>query len=167
MNVRNILSASLLLSAFATASYAKDIEFYRAQPVERIAPPNTVERATQPKRVQRNDNGQEQQNGIDQLFGVWHTKIPGGVWQSPGQVPGYDVLHIAPGVQSGDLTIDPSGNYVWNSYGGKAGKWEQGNAAYPIVLIDTVEKKKWRVGFNKREGGIYIWDGYVYYKGTR
>ena len=113
---------------------------------------------------------QPQQHPADprSLLGVWHTAVPGGVWQTPSAVPGYDMLHVAPGVRSGDLTISPNGRYVWNSYGGKTGQWVAGDAKYPVVLIDTVERKRWRVGPDRRSPGrIYIWDGFISYVGTR
>ncbi|HTH15207.1 MAG TPA: hypothetical protein VL974_01030 [Magnetospirillum sp.] len=120
----------------------------------------------QPARPQ--NQPQQPAAGAQSLFGVWHTAVPGGVWQTPSAVPGWDTLHIAPGVRSGDLTIAPNGRYVWNSYGGKSGRWEMGDGEYPIVLIDQVEHKRWRVGPDRRSNGrIYIWDGFVSYVGTR
>lgn len=105
---------------------------------------------------------------IEDLLGVWHTAVPGGAWQSPSSVPGYNLLHVSPGVRSGDLTIDPSGKFVWNSYGGKVGRWEPGDADYPIVLVDTTEHRRWRVGPDRRHPGkIFIWDGTFTYTGNR
>ena len=60
------------------------------------------------------------------LFGVWHTAVGGGVWTSPSAVPGYQQLHVSPGLRSGDLTIDSGGRWVWNSWGGKTGTWRAG-----------------------------------------
>ncbi|MNY04263.1 hypothetical protein D3C86_1369300 [compost metagenome] len=114
--------------------------------------------------------GTPEQVDLSYYFRVWHTRVPGAVWQSPSDVPGYETLHIAPGVQAGDLTISPNGRYVWNSYGGKVGQWVRGDANYPIVLIDTVENKKWKVGYDpKHTGGrdIVIWDGYIWYDGKK
>lgn len=102
----------------------------------------------------------------DYFFGVWRTRIPGAVWTSPSGYQGYDWLHVRAGVSAGDLIIKPNGTYVWNSYGGKAGRWVRGDSAYPIVLIDTVENRQWRVGADpKRIGGrdIIVWDGNSFY----
>lgn len=154
MTIRLLIALPCLL-LLSQPVLAKELEAYKAKPVELN------------QRVDAEEKGTAEDT-LSGLFGIWHTKVPGGVWQSPSQVPGYDVLHIAPGVLSGDLTISPNGHYAWNSYGGKTGRWEKGNSKdYPIVLIDTVENKKWRIGFNKRGKGIFIWDGFVHYTGTR
>lgn len=105
------------------------------------------------------------------LYGVWRTNIPGAVWTSPGTYN--DWLHVSTGVAVGDLIIRPDGTYIWNSYGGKSGNWTQthGDSDYPIVLIDTVENKQWKVGVDpKHIGGrdIMIWDGNsIYYDGRK
>lgn len=105
--------------------------------------------------------------GKDALFGRWRTNVPGAVWQSPSS-GGRDQLHVSPGAVAGDLVIYPDGRYVWNAYGGKSGRWRDGDADYPIVLIDEGERKAWKVGLDDRHPGqIYVWDGYVYYAGKR
>lgn len=99
-------------------------------------------------------------------FGVWRTRIPGAVWTSPSGYQGVDWLHVRAGVSAGDLIIRPDGSYVWNSYGGKEGRWVRGDAAFPVVLIDTVENRRWHVGADaKRIGGrdIVVWDGNSFY----
>ena len=109
-------------------------------------------------------------NDLESLMGVWRTRVPGAVWQTPSGQTGYDNLHVSAGAASGDLIIRKDGSYTWDSYGGKKGKWEKGDADYPIVLLDHSEKKTWRVGFDpKHTGGreIVIWDGYVWYDGKR
>lgn len=105
-------------------------------------------------------------------FGVWRTSIPGAVWTSPSGYRGLDWLHVSTGVSAGDLIIRPNGTYVWNSYGGKAGRWVDGDdAAYPIVLIDTEENRRWKVGADLRHTGgrdIMVWDGNsIYYDGRK
>ena len=105
------------------------------------------------------------------LFGRWRTRLPGAVWQAPSPVPGYDVLHVTTGARAGDLLIRPDGTYVWQSYGGKSGRWERGDAEYPVVLVDAAEGKRWRVGLDpRRENGreLIIWDGGSFaYEGQR
>ncbi|MCL5030213.1 MAG: hypothetical protein M1480_14475 [Bacteroidetes bacterium] len=146
------------------ANKAKDIDVHKGKTVE-VYKGKTID--TDKKDPGKNNSAR---NNIEQLFGVWHTKIPGAVWQSPSEVSGYDKLHVSAGARSGDLVINKNGTYKWNSYGGKSGKWEKGGPDYPLVLIDKVEHKKWKVGFdNKHTGGrdIIIWDGYVWYDGKK
>lgn len=79
-------------------------------------------------------------------------------------------MEIFPGAAAGDLLIRPDGSYAWASYGGKVGRWVAGDSDYPLVLIDTVERKRWKVGLDERGGGrrIYIWDGdAITYNGSR
>lgn len=105
---------------------------------------------------------------LSYFFRVWRTRIPGAVWQSPSATPGWDVLHVSAGAQAGDLTIFPDGRYVWNSYGGKKGRWVREGGA--IVLVDTVEGKRWSVRRDPdRQGGrdIVVWDGSVWYDGRK
>jgi hypothetical protein len=103
------------------------------------------------------------------LFGVWRTSIPGAVWTSPGTYT--DWLHVSTGIAVGDLIIRPDGTYIWNSYGGKSGSWTHGDSDYPIVLIDTVENKQWKVGADPKHiagRDIIIWDGNaLYYDGRK
>lgn len=111
-------------------------------------------------------------SGLDTFFGVWRTRIPGAVWTSPSGYDRYDWLHVAAGVSVGDLIIRPDGTYVWNSYGGKSGRWEKGDSAeWPIVLIDTVENRRWVVGVDPNHTGgrdIVVWDGNAFsYDGRR
>jgi len=109
--------------------------------------------------------------GPEYFFGVWRTSIPGAVWESPSGYPGRSWLHVAAGVAVGDLIIRPDGSYLWNSYGGKSGRWERGDADYPLVLIDTVERRRWKVGADPRHTGgrdIILWDDNAYhYDGRR
>jgi len=104
-------------------------------------------------------------------YGVWRTRIPGAVWTSPSGYAGYDWLHVSAGVSVGDLIIRPDGTYLWNSYGGKSGKWVRGDSSYPVVLIDNVEHREWKVGADGRHIGgrdIVIWDGkFSSYDGRR
>ncbi|TRW95586.1 hypothetical protein [Candidatus Methylobacter oryzae] len=103
------------------------------------------------------------------LYGVWRTSIPGAVWTSPGTYT--DWLHVSTGIAVGDLIIRPDGTYIWNSYGGKSGNWVRGDSDYPVVLIDTVENKQWKVSTDSKHTGgrdIVIWDGrFLYYDGRK
>ena len=103
---------------------------------------------------------------LSYFFRVWRTSIPGAVWTSPSGYDGYDILHIRAGVSVGDLIIKPDGTYIWNSYGGKTGRWfennDPGTPEYSIVLIDTVENKQWKVGADPTHylgRDIMLWDG--------
>ena len=111
-------------------------------------------------------------NAVDvrAFFGVWHTNVPGAVWTTSSNLSGYDRLHVGAGAVAGSLVIKPNGTYTWASYGGKSGKWEQGGADSPIVLIDTVEKRRWQISFDRQHPDgkhIYIWDGNAYYYSGR
>lgn len=114
-----------------------------AQPVApvRPAPASPAPQPSGPTASERAPAGASATT-LDFFFGVWRTRIPGAVWTSPSGYDGYDWLHVAAGVSVGDLIIRPDGTYVWNSYGGKSGRWERGDSAeWPIVLIDTVENR--------------------------
>jgi len=105
------------------------------------------------------------------LFGAWSTRVPGGVWTSPGSIPGWETLHVGIGALSGLLVIYPDGRYVWNAYGGKRGTWSRTNdAEYPILLDDRAERRVWKVGLNARNPSrIYVVEGNgaFYYEGQR
>lgn len=106
------------------------------------------------------------------FMGVWQTAIPGAVWQTPSDVSGYNVLHMGVGASGGRLQINKDGTYTWASYGGKKGRWVltgEGLDGYPLALVDTVEKKRWKVGVDNREAGkIWLWDGEaISYHGRR
>jgi hypothetical protein len=129
------------------------------QPTARPTPPSRSTPVTPEDRPQSNAN-------LNYFFGVWRTNIPGAVWTSPSGYQGRDWLHVSAGAAAGDLIIKPNGTYVWASYGGKSGRWIAGDAEWPIVLIDTSENRKWRVGADaKHTGGrdIMIWDGNSFY----
>ncbi len=143
---------------------AKDIDVHKGKTVD-VYKGKSID--NDKKDSKKNNNVR---TNIEQLFGVWHTRIPGAVWQSPSEVSGYDKLHVSAGALAGDLIINKNGTYKWNTYGGKSGRWEKGDSDYPLVLVDNSEHKKWRVGFdNKHTGGrdIIIWDGYVWYDGKK
>ena len=99
------------------------------------------------------------------ILGEWMTSIPGVAYETPSQVDGYNTLNVSPGVRDGALLINPDGTYEWSAYGGKTGAWKAGDADYPVVLIDTVENKEWRVGLDR--GKLVIWDGSIWYEGVR
>lgn len=107
----------------------------------------------------------------DGLYGVWRTRVGGAVWTSPTGYDGTAWLHVGMGVAVGDLIIRPDHTYLWNAWGGKRGRWVQGDADYPVVLIDTAEDRRWRVGFDPHHTGgrdIVVWDGQYYsYDGRR
>jgi len=156
-----------------------DIPMFVADEVKPLTPPQPAV-APQPAPEYRGKNQQRNANFSqvatdagkpDYFFGVWRTRIPGAVWTSPSGYQGYDWLHVRTGASAGDLIIKPDGTYVWNSYGGKSGRWVRGDAEFPVVLIDTVENRQWRVGADpKRIGGrdIVVWDGNSFsYDGRR
>jgi hypothetical protein len=108
---------------------------------------------------------------VSSLFGAWSTRVPGGVWTSPGSIPGWETLHVGIGALSGLLVIYPDGRYVWNAYGGKRGTWSRTNdGEYPILLDDRAEHRVWKVGLNTRNPSrIYVVEGNgaFYYEGQR
>ncbi|HWP12843.1 MAG TPA: hypothetical protein VNN06_13540 [Ramlibacter sp.] len=172
------------------------IPMYVADEIKPYVPPQPAARPSRP--VQANDNipsgrlvrrddaarptpvqdhsstGRPQADATANLnyyFGVWRTNIPGAVWTSPSGYQGREWLHVSAGAAAGDLIIKPDGTYVWNSYGGKSGRWiSAADAVYPIVLIDTSENRRWKVGADpKHTGGrdIMIWDGNSFYYNGR
>jgi hypothetical protein len=160
---------------------ADEIKPYVSQPIARPNPPNASPdqpsaRHIQPSRpIPATPESRPQPNAnassnLNYYFGVWRTNIPGAVWTSPSGYQGREWLHVGAGAAAGDLIIKPDGTYVWASYGGKSGRWVAGDAEYPIVLIDTSENRRWRVGADaKHTGGrdIMIWDGNSYYYNGR
>lgn len=140
-----------------------DMPMFVADEVKPYVPPA----ATAARNDQRQRAAETAPASLDDYFGVWRTRIPGAVWTSPSGYRGYDWLHVSAGVSAGDLIIKPNGTYVWASYGGKAGRWTRSDdAGYPIVLIDTVENRQWKVGLDpKHTGGrdIIVWDGGSFY----
>ncbi|MGZ5077067.1 MAG: hypothetical protein ACXV9R_10635, partial [Methylobacter sp.] len=88
------------------------------------------------------------------VVGVWRTYIP-----------------VATNTSVESLTIRSDGTYTWTSYGGKSGNWITGDSDYPVILIDTVENKQWKVAADaKHTGGrdIVVWDGrFIYYNGQK
>jgi hypothetical protein len=145
-----------------------------ADEIKPYAPPQPMVRPKQPSRpMPATPEERPQSNAAANLnyyFGVWRTNIPGAVWTSPSGYQGREWLHVSAGAAAGDLIIKPDGTYVWASYGGKRGRWIAGDAEYPIVLIDTSENRKWRVGADaKHTGGrdIMIWDGNSFYYNGR
>ncbi len=145
---------------------AQGIQPYQAPEVQ----PGKAGEVGSQRSMNRRPKEKNERIKLSYFFRVWHTGVPGAVWQTPSEVPGYNRLHIAPALTAGDLTISPEGLYAWNSYGGKTGKWVRGNCAYPVVLIDTVENKRWQVGYDPRHTGgrdIIIWDGSIWYDGRK
>jgi len=102
------------------------------------------------------------------VVGLWQTNIPGAVYTTPSGLTGYDVLHVSTGAAAGLLRIDSNGTYSWNSYGGKKGKWVSStDPEYPIELVDTVENRRWRVGYSGSKGVLYILSGSIWYEGRK
>lgn len=142
---------------------------YVADEVKPYVSPQSAHEAGRPPK--QNDLPAANSSDLNYYFGVWRTRVPGAVWTSPSGYQGQDWLHVSAGVAAGDLIIRPDGTYVWKSYGGKAGRWVRGDAGYPVVLIDTVENRRWKVGADpKHTGGrdIIVWDGNaIYYDGRK
>jgi hypothetical protein len=135
------------------------------QPRARQIPPSRPIPAAPEDRPQSNAGA-----NLNYFFGVWRTNVPGAVWTSPSGYQGREWLHVGAGAAAGDLIIKPDGTYVWASYGGKTGRWIAGDAEWPIVLIDTSENRRWRVGADaKHIGGrdIMVWDGNSFYYNGR
>jgi hypothetical protein len=144
----------------------KEIEVYKGRSIE----PNQIKDSKNSPVKNPKVKTSNSQNNVKNLIGVWHTKIPGAVWQSPSGRDGYNNLHVSGGAASGDLVIYKNGTYIWNSYGGKKGRWGEGDSDYPIVLNDKVENKKWKVCFDAKHSGgrdIIIWDGNIWYDGKK
>lgn len=102
------------------------------------------------------------------VIGVWQTNIPGAVYTTPSGLSGYDILHVSSGAAAGLLRINANGTYTWNSYGGKKGKWvATSDPEYPVEIIDTVENRRWRVGYNATKATLLVWDGSIWYEGRK
>lgn len=168
------VSMGLLLAPWAVR--ASDIEVYQAreikphvaQPVEPARPAR--EREPAPPHERSGREAADVDAAVEQLIGVWQTRVPGAVWQAPSEVAGRDRLRVSAGANGGDLAISPDGRYAWNAYGGKIGVWVRGDTDYPVVLIDAAEGKRWKVGYDPRHTGgrdIVVWDGAVAYDGRR
>jgi len=136
------------------------IPMFVADEIKPYVPPQSVQAASREPR--RQELPHSNSSDLNYYFGVWRTGIPGAVWTSPSGYRDREWLHVGAGVSAGDLIIRPDGTYVWNSYGGKTGRWVRGDSEYPITLIDTVENRHWKVGADpKHTGGrdIMVWDG--------
>jgi hypothetical protein len=162
-----------LLSLSATA-----IEVYQSRPVEVYRGSGTIEPYRGSGTIEPYGGAQQQKRpaparpteaDVAALFGVWQTNVPGAVYTVPSDRTGYDRLVVSSGAASGLFQLHPDGTYRWNSYGAaKRGRWVRtGDAGYPVEVIDTVEKRRWKVGFDKRRQIIRLWDGYVWYDGRR
>ncbi|MFD2365333.1 hypothetical protein [Pseudoduganella sp. GCM10020061] len=171
MSTRRLLLCLIFVVSLPTG--AQDIAPFQAQAVkpyqaQDIKPyqPGAVEQeprreeARPPARSEAPASTQVSAN-VRGLLGAWQSGVSGAVWTSPSSIPGWENLHISPGAMAGLLVIYPNGTYVWNSYGGKKGRWSTSNDTdYPIVLDDRVENKKWQVGFDRASPGrIWIYDG--------
>jgi hypothetical protein len=151
---------------------AETVKPYEGQAIQQQAP------AASPTRGQdrlpesrRSGKGSKKANaaqGARALVGIWQTNIPGAVYTTPSGLSGYDILHVSSGAAAGLLKINANGTYSWNSYGGKKGKWIMtSDPEYPIAIIDTVENRRWRVGYSAAKATLFIWDGSIWYEGRR
>lgn len=158
LRVNTLLSALLGLIGMTLARPAPAIEMYQAHEI-------------QPYHAHELEAPQKKAGSCASLIGTWQTNVPGAVYIIPGSSRYYDVLHVSAGGPKGLLRIHANGRYTWNTYGGKRGRWLRSNdPAYPVVLVDNAEHKKWKVGCDpKHTGGrdIVIWDDYVNYDGRR
>lgn len=155
---------------------AREIQPYRAQEVKPARTPDIqVDRsvppiqnpASVPDRQEKSSAGKPK-GGAQGLVGLWQTNIPGAVYTIPSGFAGYDTLHVSTGAAAGLLRINATGTYSWNSYGGKKGKWvESGDGEYPIEIIDTVENRRWKVGYSSAKKALIIWSGSYWYEGKR
>ncbi|TFW35986.1 hypothetical protein [Massilia horti] len=155
-----------VITCLAGSAGAQEIKPYQAQEIkpyraQEIKPYQAQE--VKPSRPASEPPGRSERQGaagMAELMGAWQSSVSGAVWTSPSSVPGFDTLHISPGALAGLLVIYPNGTYIWNSYGGKKGRWTRSDKSdYPLVLEDTVENKRWYVGLDQRTQRLYIWDG--------
>lgn len=166
-SIRSVVFPALLLAA----SSAGAIEVFKAQEVEVYRGDANADSSRNPFAAPSNDrqarpSPQPAAQNASQLFGVWQTNIPGAVYTVPSGVAGYDRLIVSSGAAAGLFRLNPDGTYVWNSYGGKRGKWERSNdPEYPVEIIDTVENRRWKVGFDARAQVLRIWSGSFWYEG--
>jgi hypothetical protein len=159
----------LAFAATCAQAHAQDIKPYQAHEIKpyhaQELQPVRAEREPQRSPDRGTSDGQ-----VSQLLGAWQSSVPGAVWTSPSAVPGWETLHVSAGALAGLLVIYPNGTYIWNSYGGKKGRWTRSNdPGYPIVLDDQSEHRQWKVGLDDRHAdSIYIYDGNaIYYTAHR
>jgi hypothetical protein len=151
------------LSATAAAQeikpyQAQEIKPYRADEVKPYQPAEVKPAA--PAREASGRSARQASPGATELLGAWQSSVSGAVWTSPSSFPGFESLHISPGALAGLLVIYTDGSYIWNSYGGKKGRWTRSDRSdYPLVLEDTVENKRWLIGLDQRTQRLTIWDG--------
>jgi hypothetical protein len=108
-----------------------------------------------------------------EVLGAWTTNAPatsplssGASEDAAASGPSEDAAASAETAPaSGDLVIRADGTYEWRARGGMSGAWKAGDKDYPVVLLDTVETKEWRVGIDR--GKLVIWDGRIWYEGVR
>lgn len=110
----------------------------------------------------------QQKPNLQAVVGIWQTNIPGAVYTTPSGIAGYDTLQVSSGAAAGLLRINADGTYSWNSYGGKKGKWvKTGEAEYPVEILDTVENRRWKVGYSSAKKTLIIWSGSFWYEGRK
>jgi len=130
----------------------------------RIVPVPAVPAPSPEKQKSAGDGSQTAKS----VIGVWQTNVPGAVYTTPSGVSGYDLLHVSTGAVAGLLRINANGTYSWNSYGGKKGKWvATSDPDYPVEIIDTVENRRWRVGYSASKRTLLVWDGSIWYEGRK
>jgi hypothetical protein len=157
-------------ACLAAGAGAQDIKPFQAQEVKpyrapEIQPAGGVRHEPQRRAGQLASDAQ-----VQPLLGAWDSGVGGAVWTSPSSVPGWETLHVSPGALAGLFVLYPDGRYIWNSYGGKKGRWTRtDDPGYPIAFDDPVERKRWHVGADPHDPGrIFIYDGNsIYYTAKR
>jgi hypothetical protein len=158
MNAFKLVLASLVLCAGGTVGA---IEMFQAESVKPWQPPSQTAR----QQVAATPQQAASVEGVKAMLGAWQSSVAGAVWTTPSSIPGWSNLNVSPGALAGLLVIYPDGTYVWNSYGGKKGRWTPSTVGgYPVALEDRAEKKTWLVGPDTASPGrIFIWDGGSFY----
>lgn len=163
--MKRAIQLVIVTCLYATAA-AQEIKPYQASEIkpfhaDEVKPYQPAEvKTAAPAREATARSPRQATAGTTELLGAWQSSVSGAVWTSPSSFPGFESLHISPGALAGLLVIYPDGSYVWNSYGGKKGRWMRSDRSdYPLVLEDTVENKRWLVGLDQRTQRLTIWDG--------
>lgn len=180
---KNILVFSVTVMACASVAVATEIAPYKAREIQPYqakeikpyaarepAAKNTTVSSDGTRQATHAGNSAAAPGGVNSLIGVYSTNVGGGTYITPGNTPGYGVLHTSAGAKSGALTLRGDHTYTWNAYGGKQGRWQEtGRSDYPIVLDDRAEKKRWLLGPKRGDADrVVIWDGNAFnYVGKR
>lgn len=164
-----ILLGALVVFSLLEPCLAQEIQMYQSQTIQihrgKEAPPA---KPVQGPTVQGSTSQQTPPN-TDAFIGTWGTHVPGGVYETPSNQPGWNVLHVSPGAKGAQLTIHPDGRFQW---GNMAGRWDGTRQPdYPLVLRKAKGNRDWKVGWartqNNKPAEIVIWDGFTWYNGTK